>query len=214
MSRRNLIHLNGNIMAVIDVETTGLQPYFHDVVQVCVLPINSDFEMLDGCIPFYGELKPKRPENYDRKTSTITKPEFVNIMTNALDPDRMADLFDEWWNQLPLPHNKSLAPLAHNWPFDLQFMSDWLGWHNMQRYFHGHYRDLMCAGIYENDKAAFNIQPYPYPKHGLQYYCSQLGVQNMRAHDALQDCIATARCYKRVVQAGQFTQVAPQPEMA
>lgn len=199
-------------MAVVDCETTGLQPYYNDVIQVCVLPINSDFEMLENVLPFYGEMKAKRPENFNPKESTLSRAEFVRIMTDGVDPDRMADLFQEWFEQLPLPHNKSLAPLAHNWAFDLQFMTDWLGYHAMQRYFHGHYRDLMVAGIYENDKAAFNIHPYPYPKHGLSYYCSQLGVQNAKAHDSLHDCIATARCYKRVVMAGAYTPVNPQPE--
>lgn len=199
------------MMAVIDVETTGLNPLVHDIVQVCVLPVDSDFEMMSNVRPFYGEMKAARPENFDKKAATVTKLDFVKIQTEGIEPDRMADFFDEWYETLGLPHGKSLMPIAHNWPFDYSFMLHWLGWHNMQRYFFGHYRDLQCAGLYENDKAAFNIQPYPYPKHALSYYCSQLGVQNERAHDALHDCIATARCYKRVVQAGVYTPVAQQP---
>lgn len=209
--QRELKHLNGNMLAVVDVETSGLQAGFHSIVQVCVAPLNSDFELLEGYVPFYIEISPTR-KNFDMKAASVSKLAYEEIKVTGIPEPKAADLFDEWFNRLPLPHNKSLSPLAHNWPFDHAFMTDWLGWHNMQRYFHGHYRDLMCAGIYENDKAAFNVMQYPYPKHGLSYYCAQLGVQNDRAHDALQDCIATARCYKRVVQAGMFTRVAKQPE--
>lgn len=207
-----MIHLNGNWMAAVDVETTGLQPFFHDVIQVSVLPIDSEFRPIEGVIPFYTEMQPRRPQNIDKKAMSVTNLALSRIMQTAMDADRVADLFEEWYSKLPLPHNKCLVPLAHNWPFDYCFMLDWLGWSNMQRYFHGHYRDLMCAGLYENDKAAFNIQAYPYPKHGLAYYCSQLKVENQKAHDALFDCLATAECYKRVVLAGAYTPVNPQPK--
>jgi DNA polymerase III epsilon subunit-like protein len=207
-----MIHLNGNVMAVVDTETTGLQPFHNDVIQVCVLPLDSDFKPLQGILPFYCELQPRRPENYDAKAAHVTKMELCKIQQTGLEPDRAADLFEEWFERLGLPHGKMLVPLAHNWPFDYCFMLDWLGWSSMNRYFHGHYRDLQMAGCYENDKAAFNVQTYPYPKHGLQYYCSQLGVENQNAHDALSDCVATAECYRRVVKAGMFTPVQAQPE--
>src|SRR5690349_9747919 len=136
-SMRELKHLNGNMLAVVDVETTGLQPFHHSIVQVCVLPLNSDFEMLPGYIPFYMEIQPKY-NRFDKEAATVTQLAFEEIKKTGMPPGHAADLFEEWFNKLPLPHNKSLAPLAHNWPFDFCFMLDWLGWHNMQRYFSGH----------------------------------------------------------------------------
>ena len=62
---KNLLHNNGHIMAVIDVETTGLTPRHNDIVQVCVLPIDSDFKPLKDVNPFYAEMKPN-----GRTTST------------------------------------------------------------------------------------------------------------------------------------------------
>jgi DNA polymerase III epsilon subunit-like protein len=205
------MHLNGHIMACVDVETTGLRPRYHDIIQVCVLPLNSDFDPLEGVTPFYTEMKPKRPENIDQKAMSVSKLRLCEIMTRAPDSERVADYFCEWYDKLPLPHNKRLMPLAHNWIFDYQFMEDWLGYEHMQHFFHGHFRDLMVAGLYENDKAAFHIEPYPYPKHDLAYYCSQLGVKNPNPHDALGDCWSTAQAYKKVVLAGTFTPVHQQP---
>lgn len=211
---RHLVHLNGSILAAVDVETTGLRPRYHDIIQVAVVPLNSDFEMLEGVLPFYAEMRPRRPENIDVKGMSVNKLTLHEIMNRALDADRMVDFFMEWYEKLPLPERKNLSPLAHNWPFDREFMMDWLGYETFNHCFSGHYRDLMCCGIYENDKAAFSVEPYPYPKHGLRYYCSQLGVTNPNAHDALGDAVATARCYRKVVLAGGLTHVNPQPTEA
>lgn len=208
----SMIHTNGHIIAAVDVETTGLRPRYHDVIQVCVMPLNANFDPLEGIMPFYASMKPKRPENIDPKALNVSRTKLSDILLKALDADRIADFFDEWYKQLPLPSGKQLMPLAHNWPFDREFMIDWLGFENFNHYFNGHYRDLMAAGIYENDKAAFHVEPYPYPKHGLKYYSSQLGVQNPNPHDAMGDCFTTARCYKKVVLAGYLTPVAKQPE--
>lgn len=212
MASRSMMHLNGNILACVDVETTGLKPRFHDTIQVCVLPLNADIRPLEGVMPFYTEMKPKRPENYDEKTASVHKVDFVRLLTDGLDPDWVSDRFRDWYETLPLPEGKKLVPLAHNWIFDHAFMEDWLGWEGMNYYFHGHHRDLLTAGLYENDKAAFHVTQYPYPKLGLKYFCSQLGVENQNAHDALADCVATAECYRRVVKAGMWTPVNPQPE--
>ncbi len=202
-----MIHLNGHVLCAVDCETTGLQPRFHDIVQVCVLPLDSNLKPLESVSPFYTEMQPKRPDNIDLKGMTVNNLQLSKIMQTAWDAERAADFFREWFEDLKLPEKKMLVPLAHNWIFDHAFMEDWLGYHEMNAIFHGHYRDLMAAGLYENDKADFHVEQYPYPKLGLKYFCSQLGVQNHGAHDAYADCVATAECYRRVVLKGMFTQV-------
>lgn len=64
---RHLLHLNGHIMAAVDVETTGLRPRYHDVIQVAVVPLNSDFKPLEGALPFYGEMQPRHPRTSTRR---------------------------------------------------------------------------------------------------------------------------------------------------
>lgn len=133
---------------------------------------------------------------------SVSRLKLHQIMASAPDADRMADLFVEWYERLPLPTSKKLMPLAHNWIFDHAFMEDWLGYEHMQHFFHGHYRDLMTVTLYENDRSAYHAEQYRYPKHSLGYLCKILGVDNPSPHDALADCVATGAAYKRVVLGG------------
>ena len=48
---------NGNQMAVIDVETTGLRPYFNEIVQICILPLDSNCDPRKDILPFYINIK-------------------------------------------------------------------------------------------------------------------------------------------------------------
>lgn len=198
-----MIHLNGNILAAVDIETTGLQPRHHDIIQVCVLLLDSEIKPLKGVIPFYCEMQPRRPENIEYKAMTVSKLDLFSIMQKAMTADRTADLFDEWYDKLPLPVGKKLVPLAHNWIHDHAFLEDWLGYQHMQHYFFGHFRDTQCAACFENDKADANVEQVPYPKLGLSNLAARLGIEHERAHDALADCLTTAEVYKRILK-GSF----------
>jgi DNA polymerase III epsilon subunit-like protein len=202
-----MAHNNGHVVAVIDTETTGLRARWNDIVQVCVLPVDSDFQPLRGVVPFYAEMKPKRPKNIDFKGMTVNRLTLDDIMKRAPDAAKMADLFTEWYRNLPLPHGKCLMPLAHNWPFDRGFLEDWLGPAHMEHFFHPYYRDLMMLALGQNDIAAYHLQNYPYPKLNLNYLCNVLGVENMKAHDALGDCLATAACYRELLRRSAWTPV-------
>ena len=39
-----LVHLNGNLMAAVDLETTGTQPGYHEIIQIAVVPLDSEFQ--------------------------------------------------------------------------------------------------------------------------------------------------------------------------
>lgn len=208
-----MIHLNGNLLAAVDVETTGTIPGFHDIWQVCVLILDDNIKPDKRVTPFYLELRPKRPENIDMKAVKVSRMEFAQKMQRALDPWDAADLFDEWFEKLKvrterrpplLPEGKKLVPVAQNWPFDRSFMMDWLGVTSFESFFHPWYRDTLPVAQYLNDRYAKDtlcILPakVPFPKSNLAYLCSQLKVKNLKAHDALQDCIATADVYNEMV---------------
>lgn len=199
MAARSMVHLNGNVLAAVDVETTGLQARFHDPIQVCVLPLDANLEPY--CVPFYMFIQPKRPHNRQPGAFNTTKIKQSDI-DGALDSERTAGLFDEWFLKLNLPLNKSLIPLAHNWIFDYGFMEDWLGYEAMNHYFFGHYRDTMAAALFSNDFAEFRSERHPHPRLGLGSLCEVLGVENPNPHDALGDSIATARCYREMIRRG------------
>src|SRR4030042_166775 len=148
MSRRftkptlpGLQHLNGNLLCAVDCETTGLIPGKHDIWQICVLPLDADIKPLKTIMPFYVELRVKRPENIDHKAIKIAKVNWLEKQTRALEPFMAADLFDEWFEKLGLPLGKKIVPLGQNWPFDREFILEWLGHETFHQLFFPHYRD-------------------------------------------------------------------------
>lgn len=200
-------HLNGHLLCVVDTETTGLISGYHDVIQVCVLPLDSNIRPLvhDGILPFVMKLKPKRPQNADPEAMKINKLSLADLIVNGFDPDSAADLFDEWFNRLPLDGSgynaKKIAPLGQNWVFDRGFMIDWLGPQTFNSYFHYETRDTKNAAAYINDRAAFHAEPCPLPKTKLSYLASTLNVphEELKLHDALQDCVVTAGVYRAML---------------
>jgi hypothetical protein len=48
-----LVHLNGHLLAAIDLETTGTRPGYHEIIQIACVPLDSDIKPLAGATPFY-----------------------------------------------------------------------------------------------------------------------------------------------------------------
>lgn len=211
MARRSphssMIHLNGNLLCAVDVETTGVDPLKHDIWQVAILPLDTNIKPLKGVMPFYMDMKLKNPDNVDYKALSIGKANLADLQLRAIDPWKAVDLFIEWFERLKLPERKKIAPLASNWLFDRDFLIEWIGRSSFDHYFHFHYRDTQASALYMNDRADQHIDRVPHPKVGLSYLSSLYKVKNLKAHDALQDCITTAEVYRLMLRA--FTPLVP-----
>ena len=192
-------HLNGHLLCAVDTETTGLRPGFHDIWQVAILPLDADIRPLKGVLPFCMDIKVKFPDRVDKAAILLTMAEFVRRQTHAVEAFTCADLFDEWFDRLELPLHKKIIPLAQNWPFDREFLKEWLGQESFAQAFYPVYRDTMAAAAFDNDLCDFKSEKILFSKQNLSYICSKLDVNNNKPHDALQDCIATAECYRRLI---------------
>jgi DNA polymerase III epsilon subunit-like protein len=65
-----LVYLNGNLLASIDLETTGLKAGFHEPIEIAVVPLNSDFRPLEGVRSFYTTTRPEFPERQQKRVGT------------------------------------------------------------------------------------------------------------------------------------------------
>lgn len=192
-------HLNGNLLAAVDVETTGLIPDFHEIWQIAILPLDFNIKPRKDIIPFYLDLQITRPENIDKNAIKMNKVEFAKRQQRAIDPFTAADMFDNWFDRLKLPIYKKICPLAQNWPFDRSFLLAWLGNTSFEHTFSPRYRDTMVNTIFHSDLSDFRGDKIKFVQHNLQYLCQKLDVKNQKPHDALQDCIATAEVYRRLL---------------
>jgi DNA polymerase III epsilon subunit-like protein len=205
-NRVGMMHLNGDMICVIDCETSGTVPAFHDLIQICIMALDYKLELWKEIKPFYFMISPKRPENHglksewrDEETKKMNQQLMAKAQIEGMDPWRAADFFGEWFEQIGLKPGKRIIPLAQNWPHDRDFIIDWLGREAFELYFDVRYRDTMCVANFLNDFADFHVEPFPYPKVNLKYLCKMHNIDTEGAHDAMRDCLITQELYRRMV---------------
>jgi len=194
-----LPHLNGNLLAAVDVETTGRRANYHEIVQIAVVPLNSDIRPLEGVTPFYTTVKPLHLERVEAAARNVHGLDLAKLCQYAPHPDKVADMLVEWFEKLDLPFEKKLVPLAQNWAFESSFLQAWLGVPLKEKLFMGLARDSMSLALSINDRAVFRGEPAPFNKVNLAYLCEKFGVVNQNAHDAFADCIAEAEVYRAMM---------------
>lgn len=204
---RCMDHWNGNMLCCIDIETTGLDPELHEIVQLCVLPLDSNIQPIQDIMPFYINIAPENPHTADYKAMHINKIDLVEITTRGFNTEKAKDLFYEWFDNLGLPYTKwgnraRIIPLGQNYAFDMSFIKRWLGPVGYDDVFHPQYRDTMLAATYLNDRAAMHANRVPYSKVNLTWLASAYYIEYSRKHDALSDCMTTAQVYRKMVQEG------------
>lgn len=196
-------HHNGDQVVVIDVETSGFIPGYHEILQVAFLPLNARLDIRTDVMPLVMYLRPEHPERISKDALKKNKINIEMVLKYGIDPLMAADRLVEWIKDLRIINNKygnphKIRPLGHNYSFDLAFMRDWLGTELYDDNFNYHHSDTMIAANFVNDASSFQVQPIKYPKVNLKYLATTLGVPLDNAHDALADCVATAKIYKRM----------------
>ncbi len=194
-----LVNLNGNMMAAIDYETSGRRPGFHEIIQIAIIPLNSDLRPIPGIPAFRNLVKPEHPERQEKGAGYVHGLDINELVLHAPESDRVKDLLFEWFNKLDLPFGKKLTPLAQNWPFECGFTKAWLGIEDTDAIFHSHARDSMQLALNINDRAAFMGAKIPFARVGLKSLCAKLGIDNQRPHDAYYDALAEAEVYRALL---------------
>lgn len=194
-------HWNNHQMCAIDVETSGLDPYHDQIVQLAIVPLTANFEQRKDVVPFNIYIKPDMPEHVSAEAMRKNRINLDVLMRYGHDIEKAKDLLDNWVDKLELAYTafgsrKRILPLAHNWPFDSAFIKRWLGPDHYSEIFDARYRDTQMVAEYLNDRAAMHCEKVPFSKVNLAWVCKQLGVENLKAHNALYDCLATAECYR------------------
>ena len=196
----NMVHLNGHRLCVLDVETTGLNPKIHDIIEFCAIELDSNCEPVGQPCQLY--LQPEHPETAEPQALKVNKITLVEAMKRGIDPMKAMDVFCDWFEKMNLKPKKKIAPLGHVYQFDRGFILEWLGEKIYNLMFDYHVRDTAIIANYMNDRAYFRNEKQPFPKQNLQYLCNELNVINPRPHSALGDCVATAECYRKMLRSG------------
>ena len=197
-------HWNGHQLCAVDIETGGLDPYWHEILQICILPLDANCDVRHDVIPFYIDIKPENPTRVEpeaRKKNKIS----LERMMRGFDSEKAKDLLDDWVNKLELPYTqygnrKRIMPLGQGFSFDKAFLQRWLGVDHYSEIFDSRHRDTEVIAAYLNDLASVHAEKVPFSKINLAWLCKELNVPLDRAHDAMADCVATAEVYRKLIQ--------------
>lgn len=197
----NAAHFNSNRLVVVAIKTTGPNPKLHELAQICIFPLSSNYTLSKEIIPFYTDIRPiKRPFNMELSKGGLTKDKYLEICETALMPQATAELFDKWMeNKIRLYEGKRLMVLSHNWSAKKPFIKNWLGSINFNNYFSSEYRDIMSVALFNNDYADVNIQQIPYPKVVLSFIANILKVPYNRKDETILHCKAMTEIYREMM---------------
>lgn len=188
------MNFHGNLPAAIDFETTGLDPAEHEIIQVAVQPLTDDLFPHPIHPAFYETIRPVRPVTVEAMAVNGLD---LDALTAAPEAAEVAMWLDEWFNQLGLPADRKLVPIAHNWAFENSFLNAWLGAPHKERLFHYHARDTAIVCGYLKDKEIAGLHENRVSL-SLTKLCVYFGVANEKPHDALSDARACAELYRRL----------------
>ena len=205
----SMVHWNGDQVCVMDLETTGLEPGYHEIIQIALVALDSNFDIRTDIIPFCVNIAPEYPERIDIEAMAVNKQDAATLINTGIDPFKVMELLGHWIDKLELPYTRSdkrkrIRFLGHNVAFDISFLKVWLGLEQYDDWFSYISIDTMDAAGFINNHCAMNAIKIPFPKVRLSYLCNVLDVEHRQKHDALEDCLATARCYKKMTQRGQW----------
>jgi DNA polymerase III epsilon subunit-like protein len=174
-----------DIFCSIDIETSGLNHRIHEMVQICIMPLNDWGPLKDKA--FYINVKADHPETADPKSIEICKLD----ISKGVSREEAKLQFIEWYKNLQKCQGfKYMTPLGQNYAFDLEFIIDWLGYDFYYKHFSLGYRDTKMTAGYLTDSIV------PGLKTGLSALCEHFNVDNPNHHDALNDTLITAQVYK------------------
>lgn len=191
-----MLSLNGNTLAVVDVETTGEEPGFHEIIQVAIVPLDQELE--PKYRPFYTMI---RPEFLDRAQPEAMRAHGISEedLVKAPSKETVMEALEEWYEGLEIPMNRRLMPLCQNASFDVPFMKAFLGPRHYETFFGHQVRDTMPFALGLNDSAAFAAESLPFGWVGLKPLCQHFGIDISQYHDSLADCLATAKVYRELL---------------
>lgn len=195
----SMVHLNHHLLCSMDVETLGSIAGYHEMWQICILPLDNNLDPHQDHVPFDALIRPDNPERYEEDARFVTREGLNKAMLEGIDKEASADLFESWFENLQLPEKKRIVPLGVNFNyFDFPFIKAWIGPRNAMHYFDSRCRDVMGAANFLNDRSDFQGEQTPFPKTGLKDICHKLGIEVIegKRHDAVYDCLLAAQAYK------------------
>ncbi len=180
------------IIAAIDIETTGLDPLYHDIIEIAILPLDGAFEPRADIPPFVARIRARRPQNASAKAMEI----------NGLDlneGDEYHEFLARLLSWLEEYRIERIDALGQNIDFDRAFISAQIP--ELGRLLgHRYLRDSQRLACAYNDLVRLRTGKPAFENVGLSDLRRALGIEGSREHRALDDARDAAKVYKALLE--------------
>jgi DNA polymerase III epsilon subunit-like protein len=164
----------------VDVETTGLDPSIHEIIEICVIT-----EWQSGSFEeWHTKIRPEHIET--------AHPRALEVNGYTAEAWRDAPIMAYVINDIAARVSQGLV-IGHNVGFDVSFIAAALSSHGLRRPSHRSF-----------DTMALAYEHLPIPKVSLDAIRSFFGWPSKRAHTALQDTRDMRRLFHRLYRASCF----------
>lgn len=176
------------ITAAIDIETTGLSPQWHDIIEIAIQPLDVDFSLSSAIPPFIARIRARRPQNAHPKAMEI----------NGLDlngGEEYSDVLKRLGAWLAEYGIERISILGHNVDFDRAFIEAQMP-ELAAKMGHRDIRDSQRLARAFNDLVIMKTGKPAFENLGLVALREALGIEGSQAHRALDDAVDSAKVYK------------------
>lgn len=171
----------------LDLETTGLNPTKHDVIQIALVAFDDDFKIVDR---FVSDVTTYKPANIDPVALKINQFTLERIK-KAPPPMVVKNELHKWW----VERQDSIKMEIHGWNvvFDMLFLYKFLTYDLISLMFEYHYIDVYALTRYFIKKGYIKMDG----STSLVNVCSHLEIPH-KAHDGFGDCYGTIKVLKHL----------------
>ena len=179
------------IIAAIDLETTGLNPLKHDIIELAIVPLTADFREDADLTPFTARIRALHPETAEPEALAVNK-------LNPADgdaPEKVMENFRLWCADYGIAR---IEPLGHNLDFDLQFL--FYRFPELKKVFGAsRSRDTQRLAVVFNDLSMMENGIRAFAHVSLAALRTAFGICDPQTHRALDDARDTVRVYRAML---------------
>lgn len=191
-------YINNNRFCVVDISTSGEIPGFHDLIEICILPVLPGFVPDKTLLPYQAHVRPRRPRNASKPVGYLEE-----MRKYALDSYDVAGTFERWYEKLNLRHNKRIFPISWNWSAKQPFVMDWLSHSDLGESFYYDFFDkfrhidLVTLPLYWNEVLGNNGDRCVFTRQVLTNLCTRFGIEWTKPLTAQTRCFLMLEVYRK-----------------
>jgi len=191
---------NGHLLVGVDIETTGTSPGYHEIIQLSLIPLTPSLQRDESRSVFDEYITPSYPHRIDPRATPVhgLSCEFLQEHGNPIH--KVIDWLVDWLEMQELPVGRRLIPIAHNWRFEDNFLTQAMGDGLRGSMFHPHVRDSLRAATMLRDAFPWLDMWEDLHSLSLSSLCNRLKIANKKPHNSLYDAEATVQLYQRLMQ--------------